>query len=296
MKPSGVALATAVLLLAGCGKPTMPPVPPGDLASPPCAETAPWGFPDLAAGAASGSSKKKKTPLGFLCRKGHYSIGYDASLRDPRWVAEIVLPEQWKGDPQRVRKDWRPDPFVPTSSRVVLKDYSKEVTQGVIGVKSLASHKNVAANEIMIGRTFYLSNTLPAFQKDKEPGAWERLEDQVVLWSGQKGKLLVISGPIFANGEPLGWTGVKAKQRRQADRGNIAIPTHFFKVVVDEEAKQGIAFIVPNDDAPATDLPTMAKKISDVERISGISFFPKLGETEKSVLLNETNPALWPIQ
>ena len=295
MKSPGVVVVLASLLLASCGKPTMPPVPPGDMASPPCGEVAPWGFPDLSVGSAKSSSKKKKTELGFLCRKGHYAVGYDSALRDPRWVAEIVLPELWQGEPKRVRKDWRPDPFVPTSSRVVLKDYSKEVTQGAIGVKSLASHKNVAANEILIGRTFYLSNTLPAFKKDEQPGAWERLEDQVVLWSKEKGKLLVISGPIFANGTPLGWTGTKAKQRREADRGTIAIPTHFFKVVVDEKSRQGIAFIVPNDDAPADSLPSLAKNISDVERVSGITFFPKLAP-EESAGLAQTNPALWPIR
>lgn len=208
----------------------------------------------------------------------------------------MVDPKNWQGEPKKVRKDWREDPFVPSGANVSVKDYAKEITQGKIGVKSMASYKNVAANEVMVGRSFYLSNTLPAYMRDEIPGAWERLEDQVVAWSGTKGRLVVISGPIYANNAPLGWTGVKSKKRREEGRGSIAIPSHFFKVIVDEKTRQGIAFIIPNDDASSDKLPSLAKKISDVERVSGIVLFPGLGEEERKRLTDTVNPSLWPIK
>lgn len=298
MKPSGVIIAaTTCLLLGACAKSKLPPVPPIEMASPPCADVAPWGFPYLEAGAtkSENSRSKSRIELGFICRKEQYALGYDDKLRSPRWVVEVVSPENLQGDGKRVRNDYRADPFVPSPDRVTIEDYSKKITGENLGVISMASHKNVSANEMKIGRTFYMSNTLPAFRKGEDQGTWSILEDQVVKWAENKGRLIVVSGPLFANGELLGWTGVKTKQRRGEDRGNIGIPTHFFKVIVDEKTRQGISFIIPNDGSTSSNLPEMAKRISDVESISGINFFPRLSEDERASLTQSFTPSAWPI-
>lgn len=299
MRPSGVIVAaTTCLLLGACSKAKLPPVPPVEMASPPCADVAPWGFPYLEAGGAKldNTRSNARLELGFVCRKGQYALGYDDKLRSPRWVMEVVSPENFQGDAKRIRNDYRADPFIPSNDRVTIEDYSKEIRGETLGVISMASHKNVTADEVKIGRTFYLSNTLPAFRKGEGEGTWSILEDQVLKWSESKGRLIVVSGPLYANGTPLGWTGVKTKQRRGEDRGNIAIPTHFFKVIVDERTRQGISFIVPNDGSTSSNLPEIARRISDVENVSGINFFPRMSEDERKSLTESFNPSDWPIK
>ena len=296
----GVALA--VMALSACGKKTLPPVPDVGMANAPCKDVAPWGFPQPASQEAkvedARRSRKKGTPsVGFICHAGQYALGYDQSLRVPRWTTEIVSPSRQQGEAAKVRKDWRPDPFIPKGLEVLASDYSKDLTKGAIGVKAFVSYKNFANNEVQVGRTFYLSNTAPAIKKDDAPGAWERLEDQVVKWSADKGDLMVISGPIFLNGTPLGWAGHTQKQRRSDEaRGVIAIPTHFYKIIVDLKTNEAIAFQVPNDDSSAEMLPSMAKRVSDIELASGLSFFPDVQGQDREKLEKQVNVRLWPIK
>lgn len=295
-------LALVVLSAAACAKKTLPPVPEPGTVNVPCAPLAPWGFPQVADTSPKpqeGRRRPRKTApsIGFVCHSDQFALAYDQSLRVPRWTVELVSPNRIQGQPARVRKDWRVDPFIPPGTEVAPSDYSKEITQGRVGVKAFVSYKNYANDEIAVGRTFYLSNTAPALRKDEVPGAWERLEDQVVQWSAQKGDLMVVSGPIFLNGTPLGWAGHKQKKRRSDEaRGVVAVPTHFYKVIVDMKTKEAIAFQVPNDDSPAQSLGTMAKRVSDIETAAGLRFFPGLSDEERGKLVNGVNVRLWPIQ
>lgn len=285
---------------AACAPKKMPPVPLSIQPNVPCAELAPWGFPQAAdLPDLSGKKRKsnKKSSVGFICHKGMYAIGYDQTARVPRWVQEIVSPKNWDGTPQKVRKDWRPDPFVAPESVVTTEDYSREITQGRISLKAMASHKNFINDELAVGRTFYLSNSAPFVKKDDHPGAWERLEDQVVAWSAQKQDLLVISGTMFYNGAPIGRTGHKPEARRR-DPGLpvIAIPSHFYKVIVDIDTKSAIAFVVPNDDSEASKLNAMARTVQDVELLTGIQFFPSLAPQDRAQIVGKVNIQDWPMR
>lgn len=291
-------LALATLALSSCAKKTMPPIPEPGMTQVPCSALAPWGFPQQQ-GADSDDVQRRKSPqvVGFICHRGQFALGYDQSLRVPRWAMEIVDPAHLQGAPARIRKDWRVDPYIPKGFEVLPSDYSKEVTKDKIGVKAFVSYKNFANDEVLVGRTFYLSNTAPAIKKDNTPGAWERLEDQVAKWAVTKGDLLVISGPIFLNGTPLGWTGHTQKQRGSRDlRGVVAIPTDFYKIIVDIKSKEAIAFMVPNDDSPSSSLASMAKKVSDIEQLSGLNFFPTATDEDRHKIVQEVDVKLWPIQ
>lgn len=302
MNKKTIFLALTIPFLVGaCSPKVMPQVPLTPASGAPCSSLAPWGFPQAEnlpkQEGESRSKRKGKSHIGFICHEQMYAVGYDQSIRVPRWVQEVVSPKKWQGEPAKVRKDWRPDPFVVKSAATTPSDYSKEITKGKIVVFSLASHKNFANNELAIGRTFYMSNTAPAIVKDDRPGAWERLEDQVVAWSAQKQDLLVISGTVFAGGSPIGWTGHTEERKRGKDNHPvIAIPSHFYKVIVDLDAKSAIAFMVPNDDSPAANLNVMARRVQDVERAAGIQFFPSLSPEDRAKIVGRVNVREWPMQ
>ena len=295
-------LALAVLSVSACAKKTLPPVPDPGAANVACERLAPWGFPQVADAEPKpqeGRRRPRKSvqSIGFVCHSDQFALAYDQSLRVPRWTVEIASASRIQGEPARVRKDWRIDPFLPPGVEVSPADYSKELTQGRVGVKAFVSHKNYANDEVAVGRTFYLSNTAPALRKDEAPGAWEKLEDQVVRWSVEKGDLMVISGPIFLNGTPLGWAGHKQKKRRSEEaRGVVAVPTHFYKVIVDMKTQEAIAFQIPNDDSPSSALAATAKRVSDIEAAAGLRFFPSLPEEERSRLVNSVYVLHWTIK
>lgn len=288
-----------MLLLGGCGKEKLPPVPEKKEANIPCSNMATWGFPQrvLPAELNAKSRKKSFSALGFLCRQDRFVIGYDTQLWAPRWVLEKTDKKNLEGKEVHNYRDWRPDPFVPSASRVIPQHYDKKITEDKLRILQLASAKNVTANEIKTSHTYYLSNSVPFVFLEKKPTAWARLEDSVVQWTKDKSQLLVISGPMYANGMSLGWTGPMKKKRRtsDSDQRSIAIPTHFYKIIVDEKTKSGIAFVVPNNTAGASDLPSMAKSIQYVEGQAGFNFFPEMSAEDRAQIVNRVNVSSWPL-
>jgi DNA/RNA endonuclease G (NUC1) len=288
-----------ILLLGGCSKEKLPPVPEKRSETIPCSNMASWGFPQRVFPAEINAKMRKKnfSSLGFLCRPDRFVLGYDTQLWAPRWVLEKTDKKNLEGNEATNHRDWRPDPFVPSQSRVLPEYYSKKYTQDQLRILQLASSKNVKNDEIKVSHTYYLSNSLPFIFVNKDPTAWGRLEDSVVKWTKDKSQLLVISGPLYANGMSLGWAGPMKEKRRSTDpdQRTIAIPTHFYKVIVDEKGKSGIAFIVPNSTAPAQDLPSMAKTIQYVEGQAGLNLFPEMSAEDRAKITNQVNARNWPL-
>jgi endonuclease G len=83
--------------------------------------------------------------------------------------------------------------------------------------------------------SFYLSNMAPQQGPGLNRTIWADLEEIVRDWTCDRGELYVITGPIYDRDEP---------ERLGPDR--VAVPTAFFKVVVDAASTRAIAFVLPN--------------------------------------------------
>ena len=119
-----------------------------------------------------------------------------------------------------------------------------------------------------MNESFYYSNMspqLPGFNR----GVWKRLETQVRNWARVDSCIYIITGPVLR--DSLKAIGPNA----------VSVPESYYKVILDfySKAPKGIGFIIPNASSSA-DLSEFAMTIEDVERITGINFFPKLNSTQ----------------
>ncbi len=89
-------------------------------------------------------------------------------------------------------------------------------------------------NERAMEESFYLTNMVPQVGPNMNRGIWAELEGIVRKWSVSRGKVIVVSGPIF---------DVNSKTMGSSD---VWIPSYLYKVVVDPNTGDSIGFIMPN--------------------------------------------------
>jgi len=97
-------------------------------------------------------------------------------------------------------------------------------------------------------------------------GIWRELEELTRDWAKKFRHLYVVSGPVLTE-RPIDWIG----------DNEVAVPARFYKVLLDlsEPEYKAIAWIIPNEesDKPLTEYATT---VDEVERLTGIDFFPEL--------------------
>ena len=117
--------------------------------------------------------------------------------------------------------------------------------------------------------SFYLSNMAPQVGVGMNRGVWKNIEVKVRQWANEKGSLFVITGPVFQNEKPLGFIG----------GNNIAIPTHFYKIILDRNRNQIISFVVPNQDVSNQPISNFVSSLRQVKQMTGLIFFPEFKST-----------------
>ncbi|MDO4510315.1 MAG: DNA/RNA non-specific endonuclease [Bacteroidales bacterium] len=137
-------------------------------------------------------------------------------------------------------------------------------------------------SEQALRESFAMVNICPQ-SGDLNTGAWRRLEDRVREWVMNDSVLVVFTGPVLS--ERMATIGPEHR---------IGVPERFFKVVLAPFAQpmRAIAFVMP---AEGTTLPLRhhAVSVSEVERISGIDFFPTLPQQEQRRLKDVVDTYSW---
>lgn len=142
-------------------------------------------------------------------------------------------------------------------------------------------HMAAAANhrlaQSFMDQTFVLSNIAPqvgvGFNRDK----WAELEKHVRGMVRKNDNVWVCTGPLYLpRKESDGKTYIKYEVIGQ---NNVAVPTHFFKVVVCEKAGEFhlMSYVMPN--APcdnSTPLANYLVPLDSIERSAGFLLFDKL--------------------
>ena len=110
-----------------------------------------------------------------------------------------------------------------------------------------------------------LSNMVPQ-NSDNNRGLWSDIEATVRKEAKRRGKLYVLTGPLYQGSQ------VKAL------KGRVLIPTGLYKAVLDPVRKEAAAYVVAN--APGTE--NQVVSISELEKMAGISLFPTLPSQVKN--------------
>jgi endonuclease G len=206
-----------------------------------------------------------------------YTLRYNEETEQADWVAYRLMGYKLrKNTVSRADQVFLEDERVKTGS-ATLDDYRNSgYDRGHFMPAADVSWSQSAMTE-----SFLLSNISPmlaAFNR----GVWMRLENKVRDWALVNRELRVVTGPIFGN------------KPQKIGKNKVAVPEAFYKVILDitEPEIKAIAFIIPHS-ASDENILTFAASIDDIEKLTGLDFFPLLPADVEKRLESGINKAPW---
>lgn len=198
------------------------------------------------------------TPEILLQRTG-YLVSYNPNTRIANWVAWKLTPERLKETTGRTN-NFLPDPDLPSSKAVTTQDYKGSGwDRGHLCPAGDNKWDRKAMTE-----SFYMTNICPQHH-NLNRGDWNELEQKCRKWVKKDSCLYIVAGPIFYDRKP-----------RTIGEHRVAVPDAFFKVILSLHKKpKAIGFIYKNNEGN-NPLDAYTNTVDEVERITGIDFFPAL--------------------
>lgn len=210
----------------------------------------------------------------IILRRIAYTTCYDAQNKIPKWVAWHLTANHTTGEQRRL-SNFIVDEDV-TSPRAELVDYKgSNYDRGHM----CPAGDNKWAFEPM-RESFYLTNICPQ-DHNLNCGDWNELEISCREWANKYGDIYIVAGPVLyrCNHETIG-------------PNKVTVPEAFFKVVLCMQGTpKAIGFIYKNQRCNNAQS-YYVNSVDEVERITGIDFFPSLpdnieNEVEGKASLNE---------
>ena len=201
-----------------------------------------------------------------ILRKSSYITSYNKDTKLPNWVAWNLSGSHTDG-PYKRMSNFYEDEDVP---------YPKATLDDYRGSGWSRGHMCPAGdnkwNEDAMYDTFSLTNVCPQ-NANLNSGLWNSIEMDCRRWARRFNDIYIVCGPIFMN-----------REHEAIGANNVLVPEAFFKVVLCLNGKpKGIGFIVRNTDGTKKrDL--YYNSIDQVERITGMDFFPALPDDIENVV------------
>jgi endonuclease G len=136
-------------------------------------------------------------------------------------------------------------------------------------------------SENAMRQSFLLTNVAP-MHKALNEGGWAKLEEKLREWTARDSALLVFTGPVISDGDTT------------LANGRITVPSAYYKVIVAPCVRpvRAIAFIYPNGHSGGR-LSQYTVSVDEVERRTGLDFFPTLPQEEQKRLEAPVNLDAW---
>ena len=196
-----------------------------------------------------------------LADRSFYLVCYDSARKVPSWTAHEIVAHRLPTATTRPRY-FRQD----TAARNA--DYrGSGYSRG-----HMVPAEDFSWSDEALRSTYVLSNAAPQLQS-VNAGVWRELEIAVREIAARSDAAYVFTGPIFAAGvgEFIG-------------EGQVAVPTHTFKIVLalEDGRKTMYAAIVPNaPSARGRSFEQFSTTVEEVERQTGLDFFSALDDDEE---------------
>ena len=205
-----------------------------------------------------------------------YSLSYNDAHEQADWVAYELTKEEALSDDYDRTDDFRSDPKI-TDGSAQLSDY--EPTNSTYARGHLAPAADFKWNETAMSESFYMSNMSPQVHAFNS-GKWMYLEMEVRNWAELYDGVYVVTGGILTAGLPSIGTN------------KVSVPEKFYKVILDLDEQKGIGFIMPNKDIEDT-FKNYAVSIDEVEKATGLDFFPLLDDKTENKIESTLNMSKW---
>lgn len=230
------------------------------------------GACDVSAGAAEADDKlvmqtsPKGTPEQILKRTG-YVASYNKTTLLPNWVAWHLTAERTEGSAKRSGVDFAEDTEVPEPRATDWDYYNSGYDRGHMCPAADNKWSKKAMEE-----SFLFTNMCPQ-NGNLNRGDWNEMEMACRKWAKKYGDLYIVCGPILYKGK-----------HKTIGKNKVVVPEAFFKVVLRTgDDPQAIGFIYKNTSGNRPK-DSYVNTVDEVERITGIDFFPSLPDNvEKNV-------------
>ncbi|KAH7038184.1 uncharacterized protein B0I36DRAFT_315742 [Microdochium trichocladiopsis] len=234
-------------------------------------------------------------PVSDIASREALVSSFDRRTRNPHWVVEHITPAslaQRGGD--RQHSTFLEDDGVPEKFRAKLKDYYRSGFD--------RGHQVPAADckwsQKAMDETFFLTNMSPQVGEGFNRDYWAHFEDFCRRLTTRYPSVRIVTGPLYLPKRDPVDNKWYVKYEMIGNPPNVAVPTHFYKVIFAEDGRTGGnvaigAFVLPNavipNEKPITDFEV---PLEAVERASGLEFATKLPMTRRRRLCADTTCAL----
>lgn len=239
------------------------------------------GVCDASAGAAEADDKlvmqtsPKGTPEQILERTG-YVASYNKTNLLPNWVAWHLTAERTEGSAKRSGVDFAEDTEVPEPRATDWDYYNSGYDRGHMCPAADNKWSKKAMEE-----SFLFTNMCPQ-NGNLNRGDWNEMEMACRKWAKKYGDLYIVCGPILYKGK-----------HKTIGKNKVVVPEAFFKVVLRTgDDPQAIGFIYKNTSGNRPK-DSYVNTVDEVERITGIDFFPSLPDDVEKKVEAECDLGLW---
>ncbi|MFN4146272.1 MAG: DNA/RNA non-specific endonuclease [Runella sp.] len=212
-----------------------------------------------------------------IVRHRRFTLRYREQYEQADWVAYILSGEEAAAYLPRENNKFMPDPLVKTGSALP-SDYTRSGYDR--GHLAPAGDFNLSPSDKQ--DTFFMSNISPQ-TPDFNRGIWNELEKRFRQWAQRDGELYVVTGPVLKPNLP---TIGRANQ--------VAVPEMYYKIALclTDKNPRMIGFLMKNEFSNEN-LRNFVVSVDEIERLTGIDFFPKLPDEWEKRLESSTTTKGW---
>ncbi|WP_142783945.1 DNA/RNA non-specific endonuclease [Changchengzhania lutea] len=204
-----------------------------------------------------------------------YSLSYSETHEQAEWVA-YELKKAHLSNSNFKRPYFEIDPSIKTGAAHWRNYKNSGYDRG-----HLCPAGDRRYNQAAHGETFLTSNISPQ-EHQFNAGIWNSLEQKVRYWASKYDGVFVVTGGILKN------------NLRTIGDEEVSVPNQFYKILMDHNSGKTkmIAFLMPHKNSNKP-LYEFVVSVDDIEKLTGIDFFPELEDTLENKLEASSSYKNW---
>lgn len=215
-------------------------------------------------------------------------LAYSNIHKGPLWVCEHLSDYNVSINKNVKRENSK---FVPDSTiNPIFRAYNSDYLNSGYDRGHLAAAANHRHTQIAMNDTFYLSNICPQTGKGLNRTKWNELEKRARTLARKHSSAHVLTGPLYL---PTVIGDKKFIKYQLIGDNNVAVPTHFFKVIVAPSKNGGFileSYVMPNEEI-RDDIPISSFIVpkSAIEKGAGYFIFEFIADSQYRTINGHPN-------